>query len=108
MANAPGNVPDGGALTTDGTNLYAFQGKTTGFWRYNVAANTWTTLAAVHGATRTRAARSSSRPGVNPQGRFTSLTASRSLAVTGDTVKVTLSADVEHARSTTSPPGTLR
>jgi uncharacterized repeat protein (TIGR01451 family) len=46
LANAPANVKRGGALTTDGTNLFAFQGdRKTGFWRYNVATNTWTALA---------------------------------------------------------------
>ncbi len=45
MANTPASVKKGGALTTDGTNLYAFQGdRKPGFWRYNVGANTWTTL----------------------------------------------------------------
>ena len=28
QANTPGKVQDGGALTTDGTYVYAFQGKT--------------------------------------------------------------------------------
>ena len=37
MTNAPGNVSDGGSLTNDGTNVYALQGKTKAFWRYNVA-----------------------------------------------------------------------
>ena len=90
MATRRRNVTDGGALTTDGTNIYAFQGKTTAFWRYNVATNTWTTLAPSRAATDQGGALVFA-PGVNPQGRFTALTASRSLVVTGDTVKVTFS-----------------
>ncbi|MDW7672044.1 MAG: SdrD B-like domain-containing protein, partial [Bacillota bacterium] len=48
IAQTPGNVKEGGALTTDGTYIYAFQGNKDGgrgFWRYNVATNTWTTMA---------------------------------------------------------------
>jgi uncharacterized repeat protein (TIGR01451 family) len=46
-ANIPVSVKRGGAITTDGTDLYVLQGDgKTGFWRYNVAANTWTQLAA--------------------------------------------------------------
>ena len=82
-------MADGGALTTDGTFIYAFQGKTTAFWRYNIAANTWTALAPFSAATNQGGALVFV-PGLNPQGRFTSLSASRSLVVTGDAVKVTL------------------
>ena len=92
----PGNVADGGALTTDGTYIYAFQGKTNAFWRYDIAANTWTALAPFIAATNQGGALVFV-PGVNPQGQFTSLTASRSLVVTGDTVKVTLAARLEHS-----------
>ena len=39
MANAPNNIKKGGALTTDGTNIYALRGdKHKEFFRYNVAA----------------------------------------------------------------------
>ena len=81
-------MADGGALTTDGTFIYAFQGKTTAFWRYDIAANTWTVLAPFSAATNQGGALVFV-PGLNPQGRFTSLSASRSLVVTGDAVKVT-------------------
>ena len=89
------NVADGGALTTDGTSIYAFQGKTTAFWRYNIAANTWTALAPFSAATNQGGALVFV-PGLNPQGRFTTLSASRSLVVTGDAVKVDPPARVEH------------
>ena len=50
MADAPHNVKKGGALTTDGTNIYALRGdKHKEFFRYNVAANTWTALATTAG-----------------------------------------------------------
>ena len=68
---APGNVAAGGALTTDGTYLYAFQGKTNAFWRYDLAADTWTTLAPF-AATTDQGGALVFVPGVNPQGRFTS------------------------------------
>ena len=63
-------MADGGALTTDGTYIYAFQGKTTAFWRYNIAANTWTVLAPFSAATNQGGALVFV-PGLNPQGRFT-------------------------------------
>ncbi|MBF8267793.1 MAG: hypothetical protein HW388_1301 [Dehalococcoidia bacterium] len=45
LANAPATVAAGGALTTDGTNVYALRGNaSSSFWRFNVAANTWTSL----------------------------------------------------------------
>ena len=48
LANAPNNIKKGGALTTDGTNIYVLRGDThKEFFRYNVVANTWTTLAPV-------------------------------------------------------------
>ena len=89
MASTPANVADGGALTTDGTFIYAFQGKTTTFWRYDIAANTWSDARSVHGRHRTRAARWSSLPASIRRGGSRSLSASRSLVVTGDTVNVT-------------------
>ena len=52
LAITPGNVADGGALTTDGTFIYAFQGKTTAFWRYDIAADAWTVLAPFSAAHR--------------------------------------------------------
>ncbi len=49
----PGNVGWGGSLTRVGNYIYALQGDgKTGFWRYDIAANTWspaTTLAAAPG-----------------------------------------------------------
>lgn len=46
LAIVPVTVKKGGALTTDGTYLYALQGDTkTGFYRYDIAANTWTAMA---------------------------------------------------------------
>jgi uncharacterized repeat protein (TIGR01451 family) len=45
LANTPWTVKQGGALTTDGTYLYALQGDAKkGFARYNVATNTWTAM----------------------------------------------------------------
>ena len=43
MADTPANVKKGGALTTDGTYIYALQGDTkTGFWRVcTPSASTW-------------------------------------------------------------------
>ena len=41
----PNNVKAGGALATNGTDLYAFQGgDKTGFWRLNVGSSSWSTL----------------------------------------------------------------
>jgi hypothetical protein len=38
-------VVAGGALTYDGSsNIYAFQGGSTAFWKYDVETNSWTTL----------------------------------------------------------------
>jgi len=46
LANVPVTVKGGGALTTDGTNLYALQGdRKTGFYKYDIASNTWSQLA---------------------------------------------------------------
>jgi uncharacterized repeat protein (TIGR01451 family) len=46
LANVPVTVKGGGALTTDGTNLYALQGdRKTGFYKYDIATNTWSQLA---------------------------------------------------------------
>lgn len=89
MANTPGNVAEGGALATDGTFIYAFQGKSTAFWRYNIATNAWTTLAAFSAATGQGGALVFA-PGLDPQGRFTSMTATPSLVVTGVPITVTL------------------
>jgi len=90
QANAPGAVKAGGALTTDGTYLYAFQGGTKAFWRYDPTANKWTTLPSV--VVNTNGGSSLVYlPGVTPQGRFTSFDVSNSLGVTGDQVTVTLS-----------------
>ena len=59
MFNTPANVKKGGALTTDGTYIYALQGDTkTGFWRCNAttdnvagacsgASGSWTVLAPI-------------------------------------------------------------
>ena len=88
MAVTPGAVQDGGALTTDGTYVYAFQGKTAVFWRYDITANTWTALSSFTAATNQGGALVFV-PGVNPQGRFSSLTADHPLVVTGDATKVT-------------------
>ena len=44
-ADMPSNVKAGGALATDGIDLYAFRGGTSsGFWRFNTASSTWSTL----------------------------------------------------------------
>ncbi|HPB26427.1 MAG TPA: hypothetical protein PLE11_11775, partial [Bacteroidales bacterium] len=45
-AATPATVGVGGALTTNGTNIYGLGGNgTKNFWRYNVSLNTWTALA---------------------------------------------------------------
>ena len=80
LAITPGNVADGGALTTDGTFIYAFQGKTTAFWRYDIAADAWTVLAPFSAATGQGGALVFV-PGLDPQGQLTTLSASRSLVV---------------------------
>ena len=88
--NALGPVKAGGALATDGTYLYAFQGATKAFWRYDPTANTWKTLTSV--AANTAGGSSLAYlPAVAPVGRFTSFDVSNSLGVTGDQVDVTLS-----------------
>ncbi len=92
LAITPGNVADGGALTTDGTFIYAFQGLTTAFWRYDIAADAWTVLAPFSAATGQGGALAFV-PGLDPQGQLTTLSASRSLVVTGDQVTVTLRLD---------------
>jgi len=52
-AAAPANVAAGGALTTDGTYIYAFEGGTNLFWRYNPSLNTWSALATTPAAVGT-------------------------------------------------------
>jgi hypothetical protein len=124
LKSPPGAVAAGGALTTDGTNnLYAFQGQTSAFWKYDIAANTWTALAQF--GTPAAAALTTDQggalvfvQGLNPKGLFSSLDASRSLVVTGDTDTyvvtntgtVTLAGPVtvtdDHA-PVTCPPGAL-
>ncbi len=58
LASTPASTPPasspvtwGGALTTDGTNIYALKGNvSTAFWKYTVATNTWSALAALPSA----------------------------------------------------------
>ncbi len=46
-ANTPGNVKGGGALATDGTDIFAMRGgATTDFWSFEASGNTWSALAA--------------------------------------------------------------
>ena len=46
MAAVPNNVKTGGALATDGTDIYAFRGGTKkDFWKYDVSDGTWSSLA---------------------------------------------------------------
>lgn len=41
--NIPAKVKEGGALTFDGTNVFALSAKGSKlYYRYNVSANTWT------------------------------------------------------------------
>jgi outer membrane protein assembly factor BamB len=51
MAVTPGNVGVGGALAYDNRNyVYAFNGTNTrNFWRYNISANSWSSLATIPG-----------------------------------------------------------
>lgn len=44
MSSTPAVVSRGGALTSDGTNLYALRGVTSDFWRYNTSTNVWSVL----------------------------------------------------------------
>ena len=105
MANAPATVQVGGALTTDGTSIYAFQGKTTGFWRYNVAHQHLDGARRASRPSPTRAAPSSYLPAVNPQGRFSDADVSRSRR------RATRQGDAElsarQRRQPTSSPGAL-
>ena len=46
MTVAPAAVGWGGSLVYAGGDfIYAFQGSTTGFWRYSIAGNSWTSMA---------------------------------------------------------------
>jgi uncharacterized repeat protein (TIGR01451 family) len=105
LAITPGNVDAGGALTNDGTFIYAFQGKTTAFWRYDPSVNTWSTLAPFT-ANTDQGGSLVLVPDSNAQGRFTDISASRSLTVTGDTVTVTLNLTSSNA-ITNVVPGAL-
>ncbi len=50
MASAPANVKAGGSLTRIGNYIYAVQGDgKTGFYRYDISANTWSTMAVTPG-----------------------------------------------------------
>ena len=45
LADTPANVKEGGALATDGTDIYALRGdKKKNFGKYDVSAGTWSTL----------------------------------------------------------------
>jgi predicted CXXCH cytochrome family protein len=51
-AAAPGTVSAGGSLAWGGCDfLFAFQGGSTAFWRYQLSTNTWTALAAAPAVT---------------------------------------------------------
>jgi len=50
MATTPGTVSRGGALTTDGTYIYALRGAATDFWRYNPSTNSWASMASLPAA----------------------------------------------------------
>ena len=41
LEGSPNTVTDGGALTADGSYVYAFRGGTTDFWRYNPGEARW-------------------------------------------------------------------
>ncbi|NQW22733.1 MAG: hypothetical protein HQ475_04730 [SAR202 cluster bacterium] len=46
LDHTPSNVTGGGALTTDGTNIFALRGDgKDDFWRYSVANDSWSSLA---------------------------------------------------------------
>ena len=46
LADTPANVRFGGAMTTDGTDLYALRGAgLSDFWRYDISAGNWVPLA---------------------------------------------------------------
>ena len=94
MAPAPGNVADGGSLTTDGTTIYALQGKTRAFWAYNILSDTWRVLSPANFTGNVgQGGALIYDPGVAPVGRFITLTVSRSLLASGDalTVRATVS-----------------
>ncbi len=102
MANTPGNVADGGALTTDGVSIYAFQGKTTSFWRYDIATNSWTSRALFPAATGQGGALVYV-PGVNPQGRFTTMEVDPTLATPGVPITIRLQFESSTAVSNVVP-----
>lgn len=57
LAAVPAVVNRGGALTTDGTDIYAFPGElSTGFYLYAVGTNTWSSLASAPDAVQRGAA----------------------------------------------------
>ncbi len=50
LNHTPSNVKSGGALATDGTDIYALRGdRSTDFWRFTVATGSWTSLADTSG-----------------------------------------------------------
>jgi uncharacterized repeat protein (TIGR01451 family) len=89
-ADTSGNVADGGALANDGTYIYALQGKTNGFWRYNPTTNTWAARANALGVTAQGAALVYV-PGSGTVDRQTSMDATPTLVSTGTPISVTMS-----------------
>lgn len=106
VKSTPDSVKYGGALATDGTNIYALRGGlTTTFWKYTVSTNAWTTLPAASAAVGAGGALAY-LPDATPKGRFTKLEVNRSLAVTGDALKVSVEFTADPGVNSINP-GTL-
>jgi len=82
-------VADGGALVNDGTYIYAFQGKTNVFWRYNPTANTWAAMANALGTVGQGGALVFV-PGTGSVDRQTTMDATPTLVSTGTPISVTM------------------
>ncbi len=106
LAVTLGAVADGGRLTTDGVYVYALQGKSKTFWRYDPAANAWASPspAAVNftGSVGQGGALAFT-PAVTPVGRYSSASAAPTLVSSGNTVKVVFTFTADQAANNVTP-----
>ncbi|MFO1430472.1 MAG: SdrD B-like domain-containing protein [Candidatus Competibacteraceae bacterium] len=106
----PGKVQDGGALTTDGTYIYAFQGKTNQFWRYEIATDSWVALTNYTYTTGQGGALVYVQGTAGAVTKTNVLTAAPTLVTTGDsftvTMKLTSTDPVSNVSPTLSQTGT--